>query len=946
MESRPLLVLVDGHAVAYRAFFAIRSDSFVTSQGEPTNAIYGFTRKILQILEENPTYFAISFDRGMSGRDNIYAEYKGTREKMPDDLQSQLLRIEEVVRAFNIPVLAIDGYEADDVIGTVAQQAEALGCDVRIVTGDGDLLQLVTEHTSVELPERGGPDQVHGPEDFMKKYDGLQPSRLPDLKGLMGDSSDNIPGVKGIGVKGGLKLLKRFGSIEGIYENIDELKGAQRKKLETDREMAFLSKKLATIQRNVPITLELDACITRDYSPEDVDHIFQELEFRSLRRRLHAVSDEELAEQDISDSDGTGPPDIEVVVVDTEQNLDKLVEILNDAQTIAFDVETTSVDQMGCNLVGIGLAVEGERGYYIPVGHISPDASDNVVEGIPSNEQPTMIHQQASLLDVPPPQQLPLSTVVDAIRPALTNPNIKKIAQNAKYDLIVMRRYGINVEPVTHDTMIGEWLAQPDSRNLSLKDMALTRLNVLMTPIKDLIGTGKKAITMARVPIEQAAPYCAADVTVVFSLHEQISNELDDNPALRQLFAKVEMPLVPIIADMEMHGVLLDVPYLHNLSAELSERLDSLEQDIYKISGYGEFNIRSLNQLGDVLFGKLGISTEGLKKTKTGNYSLTADVLEGLRHAHPLIPMVLDHRQLTKLKSTYVDALPELINPHTRRVHTNFNQTGTSTGRFSSNEPNLQNIPIRTEEGRRVRRAFIAPEGHLLLAVDYSQIELRILAHYSEDETLIDAFERSLDIHASTAAAVYRMPIEDIDFEQRSFAKSVNFGLMYGMGPYRLARDSELTYAEARAFIDAYFEQFPGVKRYLDGSKAFAAEHGYVETLYGRRRGFKILQNPSTSAAARQRAEREAINMPIQGTAADILKIAMIDLNQALRQKQYGAKMILQVHDELVLEVPENEIDPVSKLVIDVMESTVDLKVPLRADAKVGRNWLEMEAIS
>lgn len=951
-SSRPLLILVDGHAVAYRAFFALRAPTFQTSEGEPTNATYGFTRLILDILDESPDYFAISFDRGLSGREELFEDYKGTREKMPDDLAIQLDRIDEVVRAFNIPVLAIDGYEADDIIGTVTKQAEAQGCEIRIVTGDKDLLQLVTEHTLVQLPQRGEPDKVYGILEFSEKYPGLTPRQLIDLKGLMGDSSDNIPGVKGIGEKGGLKLLREFGSLENIYENLDQIKGANHKKLTADRDMAFLSKELATIQLDVPYELDLDACVTHDYDWEVVHELFRKLQFRTFTRRLHKLNDINEAEiADTTEATTEVDIDIQVTIVDTDEKLSELVEKLNAASVIAFDTETTGTSQMYSNLVGISLAVDGEHGYYIPVGHIAPSASDDVTEGLP----PTIYAEkkiqsgalvQGNLLDEPPPRQLDPDKVFEAIRPALTNPNIEKIAHNAKYDLILMRRYSIDVQPITHDTMIAEWLIDPASQNLGLKNMSSARLNIKMQPITELIGKGRKKITMARVDVEDAAKYAAADSAILFPLRESLSAELATIPASEELIHKMEMPLVPVIADMEMKGVLLDLPYLKDLSRELTERLNDIEQEIYTTCGVGEFNIRSLNQLSEVLFDKLQLSSEGLKKTKTGNWSLTADVLDSMVDEHPVIPMILDHRQLTKLLSTYVDALPALVNSYTGRVHTSFNQTGAATGRFSSSDPNLQNIPIRTEEGRRVRKAFIAPAGHVLLSVDYSQIELRILAHYSGDQALIEAFEKDRDIHASTAAAVHRIPIEEVTFEQRSFAKSVNFGLMYGMGAFRLARDSELTLAEARDFIEAYFERFPGVKKYLDESKEFAAEHGYVETLKGRRRNFQILQREAqgmkVSAIIRQRAEREAINMPIQGTASDIIKIAMIELAHELSAQNFEARMTLQVHDELVLEVPENELEKVVPLVVQTMESAMQLDVPIRADARVGKNWHEM----
>lgn len=936
-EKRPLLVLVDGHAVAYRAYFALSGGNFSTSDGEPTNATYGFTRVILDILDENPDYFAISFDRGLSQRDELFPDYKGTREKMPDDLAAQLGRIEELVQAFNIPVLALDGYEADDVIGTITRQAEAQGCDVRIVTGDRDILQLVTEHTKVQLPKRGEDDVVYDLAGFSELYPALTPDRLPDLKGLMGDSSDNIPGVKGIGEKTGLKLLEEYGTLENLYEHLDAIKGANGKKLADGRDFAFLSKQLATIMRDIPIDLDLSACVTHDYDPAAVDEIFQQLEFRTFRRRLRNLQSEhdsnEGHEEDVASvlPDFLSPPPIEVVTVTTPQQLVAMVEELNQASIIGFDTETTGVNQMLDHLVGISLSANGKRGYYIPVAHVSPNS--NASSG------------QTTLWDEPTPEQLPLQQVLDAIRPALTNPNIPKIGHNIKFDAIVLRRYGLTVAPLAYDTMLAEWLIIPDTlHSVGLKDIVAQRLKIRMTEIQELIGTGKNQISFAQVPLADAAPYAVADAALVIPLHEKLNAEIAQHPSLQTLLHDMEMPIVPVIIDMEMRGVLLDIPYMTDLGAELAERMAILEQDIFLESGYGAFNINSTQQLADVLFGKLGLPNKGIKRTKTGKYSLTADILDTMADLHPIIPKILNYRHLQKLRSTYVDALPALVNPRTGRVHTSYNQTGASTGRFSSSDPNLQNIPIRTEEGRRIRRGFIAPQGYQLLSADYSQIELRILAHFSGDQALIEAFEQGLDIHASTAAAVHRIPIEAVTYEQRSFAKAVNFGLMYGMGAFRLARDSELTYAEATDFIDTYFKQFPGVKQYLDGSKAFATENGYVETLMGRRRSFTILQNTAASTVHRQRAEREAINMPIQGTAADILKIAMIRLHKILQQEGYDAHMILQVHDELVLEVADDQVHVVAPLVQSVMENAVALKVPLRADANVGPNWFEMHA--
>ncbi|MCB9459305.1 MAG: DNA polymerase I [Anaerolineaceae bacterium] len=910
MSERPVLYLIDGHAVAYRQFFALQRVPMSTQAGEPTAAVFGFTRILLDILSNvKPRYLAVSFDMGLSARDEWFPEYKGTREKMPDDLATQLPRIQQVVETLNIPVLTKENTEADDVIGTVAKQAQEQGVDVHIITGDRDILQLLTPHVHVQLPSRKGPDNVYDVDAFVERY-ALQPTQLIDLKALMGDSSDNIPGVKGVGEKTATKLLQDYGTLDGIYEHIDDIKGSTQTKLIDEKDMAYLSQKLATIIQDIDITLDLDACIAHDYDPMAVDALFGELEFNSIRqefREMHAS-----VEFDPS-------PEINTIVVDTEEKLADMVKVLASAKTIVWDVETTSVDQMSADLVGIALAVDSVTGYYVPVGHKNPNAG-------------TLFEEQVQ-------QQLPMKTVIDAIRGPLTDPNIGKVAHNASYDIIVMRRYGIDVTPVTFDTMIAEWMRDPISNNLSLKRFALSELGVTMTEIKELIGTGKKQIPMSEVAIEDAAPYAAADATVTFRAAEYLKPKLTEL-SVEQLYNEMEMPLVPVICDMQQAGALLDVPYLQDMSTQLAEKISSLETEIQDYAQDRTFNPSSPKQLNEVLFEKLKLPTDGIRRTSQG-FSTDINTLDALKDAHPIVPCIIEYRELTKLKGTYVDALPLLVNAVTGRVHTSYNQTGTSTGRFSSSNPNLQNIPIRTELGREVRKAFIAPQGMHLLAVDYSQIELRVMAHMSGDAGLKEAFQQGQDIHRATAAAVNGIEPEDVTYEQRSFAKRVNFGLMYGMGAFRLARDSDLTLAEAESFIKTYFERFPGVKKYMDGVERSARDEGYVQTLLGRKRFF-----PNLAAGDRgQRAQgelRAAINMPIQGTAADILKIAMLKLHDALQQRTDSARMILQVHDELVLEVEDEQLDEVTRLVVDTMEAAYPLDVPLVANASIGRNWLDM----
>ncbi len=929
MEARPVLYLIDGHALAYRSYFALQRGGFATSKGENTSAIFGFTRTLLDVYEHHqPTYIAVTFDRGLSGREEIYSEYKATREKMPEDLSSQFDRIYEIVGAFNIPRLTMENMEADDILGTISKQAVEQGLDVHIATGDRDILQLLSPHVRVQLPQRGGDDEVLDEAAFRERF-GLEASQLIDLKALEGDSSDNIPGVAGVGKKTATDLLQQYGDLETIYEHLDELKTRVRNRLTEGRDMAFLSRQLATIMRDLPIKLDLEACIGQGFALKPVDDIFAALEFRTLRDRLRRVYTD-LHGDEVETGIVNAHEVVETVVVRDERALAEIVTQLYAADVIAFDTETTGIDQMSAELVGISLAVDGERGYYIPVGHTH------------SNGQ-----GQINMFAEPVGDQLPLDLVVDAIRDPLEDPTIAKSAHNAVYDIMIMQRYGINVRPISFDTMLAEWVCNPISKFLGLKALVSQRLDIQMTGIAELLGTGKTQKTMSAVEIDAAAPYAAADAAMTWRLIEPLEGELKQ-AGLDPLYTSLELPLIPIIGSMQAKGVTLDVDFLRDMSVNLQERISRLEAEIFELGGIGKFNINSPKQLNTVLFEVLGLPVEGLKKTKLG-YSTDATTLDALRDAHPIVNMIVNFRELSKLKSTYVDALPELVNERTGRLHTSYNQTGSATGRFSSSNPNLQNIPIRTEVGREVRRAFVAPPGYVLLAVDYSQIELRVMAHISEDETLIDAFDRGLDIHQATAATVNGIDPADVTYEQRNFAKRVNFGLMYGMGAFRLARDSDLNLAEAENFITTYFERMPGVENYIKETKAFVWENGFTETLYGRRRIYPAIKSNGNrrSTAAEERA---AINMPIQGTAADILKQSMINLQGRLAKARYEAAMILQVHDELVLEVREDDLAGVSSLVVETMESAFPdgkpLRVPLQANASYGRNWRDMEEMN
>ncbi|MFZ2362249.1 MAG: DNA polymerase I [Anaerolineae bacterium] len=934
------LLLIDGHSLAFRAYHAL-PPTMATRSGEPTNATFGFLSMLLTVLkEQQPDYIAVAFDVGKTFRHQDYADYKGTRERMPDDLRQQVERIRQVVEALNIPIFTREGYEADDVLGTLARQAEAQGVATMIVTGDRDIVQVVSDKTSVLTSGRKFSDTiVYTPETVQERW-GLAPQQLIDLKALLGDTSDNVPGVKGVGEKGATDLIQTFGSVEAVYEHLEQVTAKRtRTALEEGRDSAFLSKHLVTIITDVPgVALDLDACRVQDYDQDKVVELFRELEFRTLVDRLppstrakppvEAGPGGQLAlfgQEAPAASAAVGQEPSPYAIIDTDAALAELVQTLQDAKLIAFDTETTGVDAQQADLVGIALAWGEGLSAYVPVGH----------------QMQTVNGQWLTVNE--PPAQLPMEAVIGALKPVLESGDVEKAAHNAEYDLTMLRRYGIDVAGPLFDTMIAQFLIDPGSRGLGLKNVAWQRLGVEMTPISELIGTGKKQTTMDLVPIPLAGRYAAADTDMTWRLVPILRQELDELK-LTGLFRDLEMPLTPVLVDMQMAGILLDVPFLQQMSKDLRRRLLEIEQEIVKLVGYA-FNINSTQQLSDVLFGSLGLPTQGLKKTQSGHYSTAAGVLEDFKGLHPVIDLILEQRQITKLVSTYVDALPAQVNPRTGRLHTSFNQAGAETGRISSNNPNLQNIPVRSELGREIRRAFVAAPGTKLLAADYTQVELRILAHISQDAAMLAAFRAGVDIHKATAATIYGVPLEQVTSEQRSIAKMVNFATSYGVSAFGLASRTSLNRGEAQAFLDAYFQTYPGIRRYVDDTIRTAREQGYVETLLGRRRYFPILKSRGGSAPDRQQAERAAINHPIQGTAADIIKMAMIRLHAALRERGLKSRMLLQVHDELVLEVPDGEVVKAAALVRTVMESAYTLDAGLTVDVEVGPNWFEMEKV-
>ena len=907
--SRKRLVLVDGHGLAFRAFYAV-PPSLATSSGELTNATFGFTSMLLDVLRAHePDYVLVSFDVGATFRHEQFEEYKAHRRPMPEELKPQIDRMRDVLRALNIPIYEAEGFEADDVIGTLSRQADESGIEALIITGDSDLLQLVAEHVRVVLPggQRFGDYRIFDPAAVTERY-GFGPDRVIDYKALVGDKSDNIPGVPGVGDKTAKQLISQFETFGEIFERAEEIEQARaRNAIIKNEEIAMQSRELVTIVRDVPIDLDLDGCTVHDYDRAAAVKIFQDLEFRSLLAKL--PGDE--AEVSAVSENGVTPFSDGVAVV-TPDDLKRLAREIQDAPKIAVDVETDGLDPQQCNLVGIAIATAEEKGYYIPINHIDSElASGEDVDRI--------------------------------IRPALEEHG-NVIAHNGKFDLAVLQRHGFEDLDIAGDTMLSAYVLSENS--VGLKDLAFNRLGLQMTPITDLIGTGRKQITMDQVPAADVVPYASADVEATMRLDPLLSAEVEERDQ-EDLLHQIEVPLIPVLARMERAGIALDVEMLEELSVQLEAQIGEIQADIYSAVGH-EFNINSPKQLGEILFDEIGLPPG--RKTKTG-YSVAQPVLEGLRGAHDAVDLVLEYRQLTKLKSTYVDSLPAQVNPATGRIHTSYNQTIAATGRLSSTDPNLQNIPVRTELGRQVRRAFIADnrpgsrtfdEPSVLFGVDYSQMELRLMAHYSQDEALVEAFRNGQDIHATTAAEVFGVPLDEVTANQRSTAKVVNFGIMYGMQPWGLARDTGMSQTEAREFIDRYKERFSGVDAFIEETIGATERNGYASTLYGRRR---YLPDILTSGPARQAAERAAINLPIQGSAADIMKLAMLDVDRKLRSDRFKSLMLLQVHDELIFEAPESEVGRLRDLVVESMMGVAELSVPLEVEPKLGPNWEEMSPL-
>ncbi len=932
----PTLYLVDGYALIYRAFFAMIARPLTTRRGENTSAAWGVTNFLLRLLERRrPDYLAWVHDVGKSFRHQVYPAYKATREKLTAELQQDfdrsVERIAQILDAFGVRVVGVEGYEADDVIGTLASTASARGLEAVIVSGDKDFYQLIRPGIALLNPGRGGPAAVE--EHWVDVSNaserlGVPPERVVDYLALVGDSSDNVPGVKGVGEKTALELLKTFGDLDAILAGAERISGKRAREAVLQHvDLARLSRELVTIRRDVPLPLDLESLRIGAPDVARLTELFTELEFRSLIPKLSSL--------DVAAAGGAasaarrapavaGPPaaaalvpaQAEPTIVDDPAGLAAAVTECRRSSLVALDTETTSLDPMRADLVGLALAVAPGRSWYFPFAHAAPDGE---------------------LAGGTPPRNLPplTSDAVAPLRELLSDTRVRKAGHNIKYDWLVLRRAGVELAGVTYDSMLASFVLEPGRRSHAIDELARERLSFEMRTYADVAGRGKAERPFAAVPVPDAARYCAADSEAVLRLQAVFQPELEDREAL-PLLQEIEVPLIAVLVDMEWRGVRVDLERLGEISRAFSRELTELEGAIYRAAGT-EFNINSTLQLRHVLFEKHQLPI--LKKTKTGP-STDYEVLEQLAAmGHEVPRLLIEYRELSKLKSTYVDALPGFINPTTGRIHTSFNQTGAATGRLSSSDPNLQNIPVRTPRGEAIRRAFVAPPGALLLTADYSQIELRLLAHLSGDPAFVEAFEQGGDIHRQTAAIIFGVPQDRVTAEMRARAKTINFGTIYGQGPFALSRQLGITQEDARRFIDQYFTRFAGVRAWLDRTVAAARERGYVETLFGRRRYIPELKDRNFNIRAF--GERTATNSPLQGSAADLIKIAMIRIAGALRERGLASRMILQVHDELVFEVPRGEEEIATELVKSHMEGAAKLRVPLVVSVGIGMNWVD-----
>jgi len=933
MSSRERLFLIDGMAIAYRSYFAFIQRPLLNSRGENTSAVYGFVTFLNMILEdEQPDYIAVAMDTSApTFRHKQYKEYKATRQKMPEDLGAQLGILKDVIRAYGIPVIEVDGYEADDIMGTLARRAEKEKVETLLVTSDKDFMQLVSDLTKIYKPGRQGNEvEVVSFEGVKKKF-GVSPDQVTDVLGLIGDSSDNVPGVPGIGEKTAIPLIQEYGSIENLLQRVDEIpqKGVK-EKLKTHTDKAILSKRLVTIDTNVPVSIDFHQLKISGGDPGKLLELFEVLDFKSLARKLREGGATSAEADDVPEPPAAQQPlhsiqsDKHVYyLVQTKKDFEQLFSRLKKTERFVFDTETTSTDPMKAELVGFSFALAEREAFYVSVLPDDKQGAEKDLFGEPTRGS---AHRETPGLSV--------SFVLQELKPVLENAKIAKAGQNMKYDIVVLAKHGIQVRGIEFDTMVASYLVRESGQH-SLDALAAEYLGYKMVSYDDLTGTGKDRKELRAIPVERVSDYSCEDADITLRLAPMLRQTLE-RQGMSSLAQDIEFPLISVLARMELAGVAVDVEFLRGMSKELERTLGNLTKEIHRLAG-GEFNINSTQQLSDILFNKLKLTP--VRKTKTG-FSTDVGVLEALRNEHPLVEQMLEYRQLAKLQSTYVDALPMLINPATGRVHTSFNQTVAATGRLSSSDPNLQNIPIRTDIGRSIRQAFIPrSKQNLILSADYSQIELRMMAHVCGDPALREAFEKGEDIHATTASKVFGVDLKDVTKEMRRKAKEVNFGIMYGIGAFGLARRLELARGEAKEIIERYFERFPKVREYIDTTIKKAQKDGYVSTLLGRRRYLPELR--SRNFNLRSNAERQAINMPIQGSSADMIKAAMVSIDRILLKKGLSSHMILQVHDELVFDIPKTEEEDMRGLVAREMKEALHLSVPIEVEIGVGRNWLE-----
>ena len=943
------LFLLDAYALIYRAYYALIKNPRINSKGFNTSAVLGFVNTLEDVLKkENPTHIGVAFDpSGPTFRHEAYEQYKAQREETPEVIRLSVPIIKDIIRAYRIPILEVKGYEADDVIGTLATEAGKRGITTYMMTPDKDYGQLVSENVFMYRPKYGDKEfEVMGIEQVKAKFDIESPLQVIDMLGLMGDSSDNIPGCPGVGEKTAQKLVAQFGSIENLLANTDQLKGALKTKVETNKEMITFSKFLATIKTDVPIELNLHELKRETPDEEALRKIFEEMEFRTLMERVfnreknstpveapapkkgsgqlslfggvepvastkntHSqanlfgeFTDEGQGNSEFSNLASLKTIDFDYQLIDTEEKRQRFLQIIKTKEILSLDTETTGTDPISAELVGMSFSFTKNQAFYIPV---------------PSDQEET-------------------TRIVNEFKEVLENKETLKVGQNIKYDMLVLSRYGVNVQGPMFDTMIAHYVLQPELRH-NMDYLAEIYLHYETIHIEELIGSkGKNQGNMRDLQPEAIYKYACEDADITLQLKEVLEKELKENGA-EKLFYEIEMPLVPVLAYMEKNGVRVDTEALKETSRHFTARMKQIEEEVHQLAG-GEFNISSPKQVGEVLFDKLKIVAKA-KKTKTGQYVTSEEVLESLRSKHPIVEKILDYRGLKKLLSTYIDALPLLINPETGKIHTSFNQTVTATGRLSSSNPNLQNIPIRNEDGKEIRKAFIPEEGCEFFSADYSQIELRIMAHLSGDTNMIEAFREGDDIHAATAAKVYKISLEEVTREQRSKAKTANFGIIYGISVFGLAERMNVPRSEAKELIEGYFQTYPQIKEFMDKSIEKARKNGYIETVFGRKRFLPDIT--SHNAVVRGYAERNAINAPIQGSAADIIKVAMVNIYHRFLEENLRSKMILQVHDELNFSVYPEEKEKVQQIVIEEMEKAYAMQVPLRADCGWGKNWLE-----